>query len=73
MARLGSGLGEILAAGQWRSLAFQRYCNAEDNIDPNEVLQLTLDREAADMDKEDGECCDNKATMGGGSNGDDGE
>lgn len=71
MAKLGASLGDILAAGQWKSLAFLRFRNAEDNIDPNQVLQLELDQEAEELDSEEVSCGQN-ATIGGGSKGDDG-
>ena len=42
MAKLGSTLGEILRAGEWRSIAVQRYLDAE-AIDPNKLLAAMME------------------------------
>ena len=42
MAQEGHNIAENLAAGEWRSKAFLRYCDV-DSVDPNELLTATLD------------------------------
>jgi hypothetical protein len=47
LARSGSALGTILAAGEWRSNAFMRYVD-EDAVDSSAVLGMVMD--ASDSD-----------------------
>ena len=42
-------LGEVLAAGEWRSAAFMRYCRA-DELSVPAVLNVVLAEEAIEED-----------------------
>ena len=45
LAAAGRNLGTILAAGEWRSTAFLRYCQA-DNLDVSSVLNSVVDEDS---------------------------
>ena len=49
LAAAGVSLGEILAAREWRSAAFLRYCRA-DELSVPAVLNVVLAEEAIDED-----------------------
>ena len=50
MAAAGSSLGEILCAGEWRSLAYLRYVN-EEIADAGQGLRSTIQHELDEIDE----------------------
>ena len=69
MAQQGFTIAQILRAGEWRSVAFLRYCDV-DQVDPNAMLTSTLDGsedEAVDDEGNEEKFGDgtSEATMGG--------
>ena len=55
MIKVGDPLGQVMLAGEWKSLSVLRYVN-EEALDPYRVLDMQLDasdNEASDSDEED--------------------